>query len=221
MPRQIYEQSLHELQDEVLALGSMVDKAIARSIEALRVRDVTLAQQVIEDDDLLDRKREEIERHGLLLIATQQPLATDLRVIAAALNIASELERMGDYAEGIAKISIDIAGEPPLKPLVTIPQMAEKARSMLDRSLDTFMARDMESAQLIWSEDDEIDSLYNRVYHELLALMMADPSNIPTATRLLWVSHNLERIADRVTNICERVTFMVAGNLSGTTVAGV
>ena len=213
MPREHFERELKDLQDAMLTLGSMVEKTITRAIEALRTGDVALARQVIEEDDLLDAQREEIERSALLLIATQQPLAGDLRKIAAILNISSELERMGDYAEGIAKISIDIASEPPLKPLITIPKMADQACSMLRRSLEAFVNHDVHQAQEIWGEDDEIDRLYDQVYHELLAFMLADPQTIQRATRLLWVSHNLERIADRVTNICERIRFMVGGEV--------
>ncbi len=205
---------VQDLQDEVLALGSMVDKAMLMAVEALTTRHVMTARQVIEDDDLLDEKRAEIERHALLLIATQQPVASDLRTISAAMTIASELERMGDYAEGIAKISIDLAAEPALKPITTISRMADRARDMLDRSLDAYIARDVEASKRIWGSDDEIDDMYDQVYHELLAFMIADSGNISRATRLLWVAHNLERIADRVTNICESTTFMVLGNTS-------
>lgn len=211
MPREHFQQDLRDLQDEILSMGSMVDKAIEKAIGALRTRDVELARQVIQDDDILDDKRSEVERHALLLIATQQPLATDLRAIAAALSISSELERMGDYAEGIAKISIDIAGEPPIRPLATIPRIADKARDMLDRSLSAFVSRDPAAARRIWTEDDEIDDMYDRIWHELLSYMIEDPSTISRATRLIWVGHNLERIADRATNICERVIFMVEG----------
>ncbi len=213
MPRELYERSLRDLQDDILTMGSMVDKAIGRSVEALRGRDVNTARQIIEDDDLLDDKRAEIERNALLLIATQQPLAGDLRTIAAVLAIATELERMGDYAEGIAKISINLAAEPPLKPLVSIPRMADKARDMLHRSLGAFIDRDVDAAKQIWNEDDEIDELYDQVYHELLAYMIADPATISRATRLLWTAHNLERISDRVTNICERIVFVVTGQI--------
>ena len=214
MPRESYERSLRELQDEILGMGSMVDKAIARSIDALRSRDVLAARQVIEDDDRLDEKRAEIERQALLLIATQQPLAGDLRIIAAVLSISSELERMGDYAEGIAKIAIRIAGEPPLRPLISMPRMANKARDMMDRSLTAFIDRDVEAARRIWTEDDEIDDLYDQMYHELLATMIADPATINRATYLIWAGHNLERIADRATNICERIVFMVDGQVA-------
>ncbi len=213
MPRETYERSLRDLHDEILTMGSMVDKAIIRSMDALRTRDVMTARQVIEDDDMLDDKRTEVERHALLLIATQQPLASDLRTIAAVLAIASELERMGDYAEGIAKISIDIANEPSMRPLVAIPRISDKARDMLDRSLSAFLAHDVKTAQKVWAEDDEIDELYDEVYHELLAYMLSNSATIPAATRLIWVSHNLERIADRVTNICERIIFMVEGQI--------
>lgn len=214
MARSGLDRSLQELQDEILTLGSMVDKALGRSTSALAQRDVVAARQVIEEDDALDDKRVEIERKALLLIATQQPLASDLRAIASILAIASELERMGDYAEGIAKIVIDIVPEPSLKPLVTIPRMAEKARDMLHRSLDAFVNRDVDAARAIWREDEEIDALYDQVYHELLAFMLSDSSTVSRATRLIWVSHNLERIADRVTNICERIVFMVVGDAS-------
>lgn len=216
MPREGFDRSLRDLQDEILTMGSMVDKAIGRSIEALKTRDVSIARQVIEDDDILDDKRAEIERQALLLIATQQPLATDLRIIASVLTIVTELERMGDYAEGIAKISIEIANEPPLKPLVTIPRMADKARNMLSRSLDAFITHDAVAAQQIWGEDDEVDDLYDHVYHELISFMLQDSSTINRATHLMWAGHNLERIADRATNICERVTYMVAGSLAET-----
>ncbi|MDP9380780.1 MAG: phosphate signaling complex protein PhoU [Chloroflexota bacterium] len=214
MPREGFMREVQDLQDEVLALGSMVDKAMLMAVEALTTRHVMTARQVIEDDDLLDEKRAEIERHALLLIATQQPVASDLRTISAAMTIASELERMGDYAEGIAKISIDLAAEPALKPITTISRMADRARDMLDRSLDAYIARDVEASKRIWGSDDEIDDMYDQVYHELLAFMIADSGNISRATRLLWVAHNLERIADRVTNICESTTFMVLGNTS-------
>lgn len=212
MPRESFDRELRELQDGMLALGSMVEKAILRSIEALRTRHVATARQVIEDDDILDEQRTQIEQRGMLLIATQQPMAVDLRTILSVMAIATELERMGDYAEGIAKISIDIAAEPFPRALNSISRMADKSRDMLDRSLDAFMARDVEAAKAIWREDDQIDELYEQVYHELVAVMIESPTYISRATRLLWAAHNLERIADRVTNICESTVFMVVGN---------
>lgn len=222
MPRENYERVLQSLQQDALLLGSAVDKAIARAIEALNKRDIELARRIIADDDYLDTKRTEIERSALLIIATQQPIATDLRVISAVMNISSELERMGDYAEGIARITVDTISQPPISPPVAaISRMADKARDMLRRSLDAFVNRDVEQAQQIWNEDDEIDELYGRVYNDLLAAMLRDSSVIDCATRMLWVSHNLERIADRVTNICERVTFMVVGDASDLKVANI
>lgn len=214
MPRETFQRELQELQDQVLALGSMADKAIGRAVEALTMRHEMTARQVVDDDDLLDEKRAEIERQALLLITRQQPVATDLRLIAGAMTLASELERIGDYAEGIAKISLDLQGEPTLEPMVIIPRMADKVRDMLNRSLDAYVARDADVSRRIWAEDDQIDDLYSQMYGELVALMAANPGSIEAATRLLWVSHNLERIADRVTNICENTIFIVEGAVS-------
>jgi phosphate transport system protein len=213
MPRESLEHALRELQEELMVLGFMVDKAIYRSLEALKERDLETAEQIIADDLKINQKRHDIEEKCIRLIATQQPVASDLRTIVAVLNIITELERIGDHAEGIAKIVIMIGDEPPLKPLVDIPRMADKAREMLRQSLNAFAQRDMEAAKRICAEDDEIDNLYNQVYRVLLVFMLEDPRTITRATRLLWVAHNLERIADRVTNICERVAFMVTGKM--------
>lgn len=211
--RAVFDQKLADLQQDILALGRMADRAIARSIEALRQRDLAKARRIIADDQEINRKRYEIEEKALLLIATQQPMASDLRKIAAVLYIATELERIADHAKGNAKINLLMGKEPLLKPLVDIPRMADKCREMLRRSLEAFIAHDAEAAIQIAAEDDEVDALYNQVYHELLGFMIRDPNTIQRATLLLWVSHNLERIADRVTNICERVVFMVTGRL--------
>ncbi|MCI2426431.1 phosphate signaling complex protein PhoU [Candidatus Acetothermia bacterium] len=204
---------MRELQDEVLIMGSMVEEAIGRSVEALKNRDLQLAEQVIENDQKINQRRFEIEESCITMIATQQPMASDLRIIITVLNLITELERMGDYAEGIARIALMIGDEPPLKPLIDIPRMAEKARDMLRRSLETFINRDSEEAMRITAEDDEVDNLYHQVFRELLLFMMEDPRTITRATRLLWVAHNLERIADRATNICERVGFTVTGKM--------
>jgi phosphate transport system protein len=194
-------------------MGSMVGKAILRSVEALKDRDINLAQHIIDDDLLINKKRFEIEERCIELIATQQPMATDLRIIAAILNIITEIERIGDYAVGIARIVILIGGEPPLKPLVDIPLMAEKTTDMLNRSLDAFIHRNAEAAKKIAKEDDMLDNLYDQVFRELLIIMAEDPKTITRATRLIWTAHNLERVADRVTNICERVVFIVTGKM--------
>jgi phosphate transport system protein len=211
--RTIFHRELEHLQDEVLVLGSMVEKATLRSIDALRARNHGVARVIEAEDTLVNRKRFEIEEAVLKLMATQQPMASDLRQLAAILHIVTDLERMGDYAAGIARISVEIGDEPLIKPLIDIPRMAEKATSMLRRSLDAFVARDVAAAEQIADEDDEVDALYQQVYRELLTIMLANPRTINQATHLLWVAHNLERVADRVQNICERVVFVVTGRM--------
>jgi phosphate transport system protein len=208
-----FHRELERLQDEVLVLGSMVEKAVTRSVDALRARDTNAARVLRAEDVLINRKRFEIEEAALLQIATQQPMASDLRRLAAILHIVTDLERMGDYAAGIAQICVEIGDEPHIKPLIDIPRMAEKAVSMLRRSLDAFVERDVAAAEAIAAEDDEVDALYQQVYRELLTIMLANPRTIDQATHLLWVAHNLERVADRVQNICERVIFVVTGRM--------
>ena len=211
--RTVFHKRLKEVQDDLLAMGSMVEKAISRSIEALQKRDLIAAKQIIADDAKINEKRFNIEERCIQLIATQQPMAGDLRTIICVLNIITELERIGDHAEGNAKIVIMIGDEPPLKPLIDIPRMAEKTINMLHRSLDAFIRSDADAARQIMTEDDEVDNLYNQVFRELISYMVEDPKTITRATRLLWVAHNLERCADRVTNICERVVFNVTGKM--------
>lgn len=211
--RTTFHKKLKEIQDDILVMGSMVEKAINRSIEALKNRDLALAHQIIGDDVKINQKRFSIEEKCIQLIATQQPLASDLRMIICVLNIITDLERIGDYAEGNAKIAVMIGDEPPLKPLIDIPRMAEKTMNMMQRALQSFISRDAETARRIVNEDDEVDQLYDQVFRELLTFMMADPRTITRATRLLWVAHNLERSADRVTNICERTVYSVTGKM--------
>jgi phosphate transport system protein len=211
--RSAFHKKLREIQDDILIMGSMVGKATLLAVEALQKRDLELAKQIIADDKKINRKRFDIEEKCIQLIATQQPMASDLRTIVSVLNIITELERIGDYAEGNAKITIMIGNEPPLKPLVDIPRMAEKTADMLNRSLTAFINHDADAAIKISSEDDFIDNLYDQVFRELLTFMAEDPKTITRATRLIWVTHNLERSADRVTNICERVVFMVTGKM--------
>ena len=211
--RSAFHKKLREIQDDILIMGSMVSKATLLAIEALQKRDLAMANQIIADDKKINRKRFDIEEKCIQLIATQQPMASDLRTIVSVLNIITELERIGDYAEGNAKITIMIGNEPPLKPLVDIPRMAEKTADMLNRSLTAFINHDADAAIKISAEDDFIDNLYDQVFRELLTFMAEDPKTITRATRLIWVTHNLERSADRVTNICERVVFMVTGKM--------
>ena len=213
MPRTDFDRSLQEIQDELLVLGSMVEKSIDRSVLALKNRDLSLSKTVIDDDDLIDDLRNKIEEKCISVIATQNPMAGDLRTVISVLYIAEELERMGDYAEGIAKISLSIGKEPMLKPLVDIPRMAEKSSKMLSRSLDALVNRDEQLAIQVCRDDNEVDALYNQVYRELLTFMISDPKTIERATYLLWVSHNIERIADRATNISERVLHLITGRI--------
>jgi phosphate transport system protein len=208
-----FHRELERLQDEVLVLGSMVEKAVSRSVDALRARDVGLARALEAEDVLINRKRFEIEEAALLQIATQQPMASDLRRLAAILHVVTDLERMGDYAAGIAHICVEIGDQPHIKPLIDSPRMADKAVSMLRRALDAFVDRDVVAAEAIAAEDDEVDALYQQVYRELLTIMLANPRTIDQATHLLWVAHNLERVADRVQNICERVVFVATGRM--------
>lgn len=213
MLRTEFERQLRDLQDGVLILGSMVDRAIERSIDSLQRLDREVASRVIQDDLLINRKRFQLEEAAIEMIAMQQPAARDLRAIMAILNIVVDLERMGDHAEGIAKITLMHDGEPPLKPLIDVPRMAELVRSMLRRSLDAFVDRDAEAACGLCDEDDAIDALHDQIYRELLTYMLSDPRTITRATYLTWVAHNLERIGDRATNICERVVYLVTGRM--------
>ena len=213
MPREDLDQQLGLLQQEVESLAAFVGKSIQRAVDSLKRRDLISSQEVINDDDYIDRRRFEIEDMCVDLIATQQPMARDLRAIISLLHIVVELERMGDYAEGIAKISLAMGDSPPLKPLIDIPRMADKASSMLTDSIDSLLNRDMIKANHVCRADDEVDALYDQVYRELLLFMIQDPSTIQRATYLLWVAHDLERIADRATNIAERVIFLVTGRM--------
>ncbi len=207
------DRQLGQLQQEVISLAEIVDKATMRSVEALKQRDLTESEQLVQEDDYIDQKRYEIEDRCVDLIATQQPIAGDLRAIIALLHITVELERIGDYAEGIAKISLLMGDEPPLKPLIDIPRMAEKATTMLRNSMDSLVSRDTIKANQVLKDDDEVDLLYDQVYRELLVFMLQNPQTIQRATYLLWAAHDLERIADRATNIAERVIFLVTGKM--------
>lgn len=214
MPREAFERELQRLQDELLDMAALVENAVTESVEALKLRDVECSKRLIAGDAVINSKRFAIEADCLVAIATQQPMASDLRVLAAIMYIVDELERIGDYAKGIAKINLLIQG-PLIKPLIDIPLMAEKSRSMLHRALDAFVRRDVVLARAIPAEDNEVDALYGRVYQEVIARILAkrDQRTIEQANYLLWAAHNLERTADRVTNLCERVIFTVTGEL--------
>jgi phosphate transport system protein len=211
MTREQYIHQLQDLRSGVVAMASMVDKAVNAAVVALAQRDVSMAQQVVADDRAINEHRWQIEEQALLVIATQAPMAKDLRTIAAAIHIVTDLERMADHAAGIAKIAIQNADEAPLKPLIDIPRMSEIARAMLHDAITAYIEDDQVAARAIVARDDEVDDLYEQIYRELLTFMLADPTTIDQATHLLWAGHNLERIADRVTNICERVVFAATG----------
>lgn len=214
MTRETLDRKTRELLDEILVLGSMVEDAILNAVDSLKKRDLDAAKRIYQNDKEINKKRFEIENDTLILIATQQPMARDLRVMASILEIASELERMGDYAKGIALINIRIGDDPLIKPLIDVPRMAEITADMLHHALGAFIAGDTDAAKAIPKKDDEVDDLYNQVYRELLTFMIKDPSTIDNATYLLWVAHNLERTADRVINICERTLFVETGELA-------
>ncbi|NUO09568.1 MAG: phosphate signaling complex protein PhoU [Candidatus Brocadia sp.] len=213
MAREAYHEALKKLEDEVLQMGEMVANAVKISVEALKKRDINASREIVKNDLLINKKRFDIEEKCISLIATQQPMAVDLRKLTSILSIITDLERMGDHAEGIAKISILIGDEPLVKPLIDIPRMTEIGLSMLDRCLKAFIDRDTETARNICNEDDQVDALHDQIYRELLVMMMENPRIIHQATYLTWVSHNLERIADRVTNIAERIVYMVTGKM--------
>jgi phosphate transport system protein len=211
--RDAYRRDLQHLHDQILIMGSMVDKAIDRSIQSLQQLDFASARAIIDEDKIVNRQRFQVEEQAIRLIATQQPIASDLRAIIAILNIVVDLERIGDYAVGNARICLMHEDKPLLKPLIDIPRMSERARDMLRQALDAFIVRDVERAKAIAREDDQVDALYDQIYRELLTYMLNDPTTIDRATWLLWVAHNLERSADRVTNICERIVYEATGRM--------
>lgn len=213
MTRIEFHRNLELLQDSVLEMGSMVDRQLERAMQALLERDTTLAHAVVRDDAEVNRARFRIDNDAITLLAEQQPMAGDLRLIVSVLSIITDLERMGDHAEGIADIVIRMLDEPLVKPLVDIPKMAERARSMMRDALDALVQRDVDLAYAVGREDDEVDRLQDLVYSDLIRIMIERPDTVEACTHLLWVAHNLERVADRATNIAERVVFMVTGNL--------
>jgi len=213
MIRKTFEHELQQVKDEILVLGSMVEQAVLDSMESLKKRDVKASKMIYEQDRMINEKRFAIENQCMILIATQQPMARDLRLLASMLDVASELERMGDYAKGIATINIRMGDQPLLKPLIDLPRMASIASGMLHRALTAFITEDVEAARAIPVEDDEVDGLYTQIYRELMMFVIQDPKVIERANMLLWAAHNMERMADRVTNICERTVFVVTGEI--------
>jgi phosphate transport system protein len=212
--RETLEKKIKHLLDEVVILGSMVEQATLGAVKSLLERDLEASRRIYAADEAVNDKRFEIENECIAVIATQQPMATDLRVLAAILEIITELERMGDYAKGIAHINLIIGEEPFVVPLVQIPKMADIAIEMLNRAIAAFVEPDEETARAIPKEDDQVDALFFEVYRELMMAMSANPDKVDQGNTLLWAAHNLERTADRVTNICERTIFVVTGEMN-------
>lgn len=213
MPRETLDREIHQLQDEMLLLGSMVEQSMLDAVDALKRRDIATSRRIYDADRQINERRFAVENATLIIIATQQPMAHDLRLLAAILEITNELERMGDYAKGIAKISILLGESKIIIPERELTQMAENTVSMLHRSLASFISEDVDAAHAIPAEDDLVDELYNKIYHILVAEMLGNPESIDHANYLMWAAHNLERMADRVTNICERVVFVATGEM--------
>jgi len=212
--RRTLDREENQIKDDILRMGSLVETAIERAVTALKQRDGALAQQIIDEDQVINQLRFQIEEECLTVIATQQPAASDLRATIAATHVAVELERMADHATGIATITLRMLDQPLLKPLIDVPLMANIAREMIRGALEAFIRHDAEMARQVAMRDDEVDELYQQVFRELLTYMLEDPKNISRATHLLWVAHNIERIADRATNLCERAIFISTGQLA-------
>ncbi len=213
MPRETLDRQVHHLQDEVLLLGSMVEQAVIAAVDALTRRDIPTARKVFHNDQLVNEKRYAIENAILILIATQQPMARDLRLMAAILEVITELERMGDYAKGIAKITIHLGDRPVPISMREFSTMIDLAVGMLHRALGAFIEGNAQLAHEIPAEDDQVDALYNQIHREAINSMISNPESIDEANQMMWVAHNIERFADRVTNICERTVFIATGEL--------
>jgi len=213
LPRPTLDQALKNLQDDLLRLSSRLDAAIERALQALVNRDLNLARRVVVEDEEINQLRYQVEEACFTTLATQQPAARDLRAVMAAFSIASDLERMADHAAGIATIAIRLGDEPPLKPLIDIPRMADVCREMVRLALGAYVARDLNQARAVAQMDDIVDNLYQQVFRELLTFMLEDPHTLARALPLFFVAHNLERIADRAVNVAERTVFITSGEL--------
>jgi len=213
MVRQAFKEQVEELLDDLLVMGQMVSHALDEAIQALVRQDTKLAQQIIDGDRDVNAAQHDIDEKCLVLIATQQPMAGDLRTLLAVTNIAAELERIGDYTEGIAKLVLRVVGQPFIKPLIDIPHMADQSRQMLTSILQAFADQDAEAARRVAASDAVVDRLYSQVLDDVQAIMEREPRTIAQGTYLLWIAHNLERIADRTTNIAERIVFVVSGEV--------
>lgn len=213
MTRDLFNSELRQIQDDVLALGSMAEKAIMDAMEALRDGDAEWSKKLISDDQRINSKRFAIEDRAIFVIASQQPMATDLRALASVLYIITDLERIADHAEGIARINLLMGEEPLPRKLSYVPAMADRAVAMLRNSLKAYIDHDVDAARQICDADDEVDRLQDSVYDECIQAMINDPSSVQRNTYLIWAAHNMERIADRCTNICERVVYTATGHM--------
>ncbi|MEG6586187.1 phosphate signaling complex protein PhoU [Dendrosporobacter sp. 1207_IL3150] len=209
--RQSYDHELENLRQEISKMGNMVAQAIGESVKALANQDVELSRKVMDGDDIIDAIEVEIEDKCMVLIARQQPLARDLRIIGTGLKITTDLERIGDHAFDIAKIAIKVSQEPLVKPLVDLPRMAVMAQKMLKDSLEAYINMDISLAEQVCQADDGVDDIYQQIFRELLTYMMEDPRTISQATQLIFVARYLERVADHATNIAEWVIYLVTG----------
>jgi phosphate transport system protein len=206
-----YDQELNGLTRKIIEMGGVVEQQLAAATDALANRKIELAARVIEQDDRVDDLEEEIDTAAIRLLATRQPMAVDLRLIAMAMKVSNDLERIGDYAANIAKAAARLAKVPPLKPLYTIPRMAEIAQEMVKGVLDAYVERDTQKVLAVWHRDDEVDDMYNSLFRELVTYMLEDPRNISTCIDLLFIAKHLERIGDHTTNIAEKIHYMIHG----------
>jgi phosphate transport system protein len=206
-----YDEHITLLTRKILEMGGLVEQQIARAVEALVNRDIEQANRVIEHDDQIDLMEEEIDQFAIRLLATRQPMASDLRLIAMAMKISNDLERIGDYATNIAKRCERLAKEPPVKPLYTMPRMAQISQAMVKDVLDAYVERDTDKAIAVWRRDDEVDDMFTSLFRELLTYMMEDARNISPCIDLMFVAKNLERIGDHATNIAEKIHYIIHG----------
>jgi len=214
MTRQNLDRKIRHMLDEILVIDSMVESATLEAIQALKQHDLDAARRIYQADAEINARRFRLENECMITIATEQPImATDLRLVASVLEVVNELERMGDYAKGIARICLRIGHEPHIKPIVDLPHMADIAVSMLHRAVSAFIAQDAEAARRIPQDDDQVDALYEKIYRDLIDIITGDTSTLSQANLLMWAAHNLERMADRVTNICERTIYIKTGEM--------
>ncbi len=211
--RLTFDRHLKRLMDEVLILGSLVEQAVIKAVDALKRQDRNLARVIYQQDQVINERRYAIENECIILLATQQPMGRDVRYLAAIMEIITELERIGDYAKGISKINLMLEEVNYPEVMKDLQSMADMGLSMLRRALNAFTANDVETARSIAADDDQVDTLYNRVHKGLMQLMIKDPQQAETVSYLMWAAHNLERLADRVINICERIVYVNTGEV--------